>query len=203
MSGMRKRIQALEKISRQLEPSPAERQKARKKVIGYTERFLNQIEKTKAYNVTTEKGIGLLNSPISENPIGIEEALSLLRDHVDFPGLNPASGGHLAYIPGGGIYYSSLGDYMADITNRYAGVFFAGPGAVRMENMLIRWLAKILGYPKNTAGNLASGGSIANLIGIVTARDAMNIRARQIERSVIYLSQQVHHSVDRRSGLPV
>ncbi len=194
---MRKRIQALEKISRQLEPTPAERQKARKQVIAYTEQFLNRIEKAKAYNVTTEKGIGLLDSPISENPIGISEALTLLRDHVDFPGLNPASGGHLAYIPGGGIYYSSLGDYMADVTNRYAGVFFAGPGAVRMENMLIRWLAKILGYPKNTAGNLASGGSIANLIGIVTARDAMNIRAGEIARSVIYLSQQVHHSVDK------
>lgn len=187
----------MEKIARQLEPSPAERQKVRKQVITYTEQFLNRIEKTRAYNVTTEKGIGLLDSPISENPIRIQEALKLLRDHVDFPGLNPASGGHLAYIPGGGIYYSSLGDYMADITNRYAGVFFAGPGAVRMENMLIRWLAQILGYPKKTAGNLASGGSIANLIGIVTARDAMNIRARQIERSVIYLSQQVHHSVDK------
>ena len=197
MSRMRKRIQALEKISRQLEPSPAERQKARKQVIAYTEQFLNRIEKTKAYNVTDEKGVGLLDSPISENPIDIDEALKLLRDHVDYPGLNPASGGHLAYIPGGGIYYSSLGDYMADITNRYAGVFFAGPGAVRMENMLIRWLAQILGYPKKTAGNLVSGGSIANLIGIVTARDAMDIRAREIERSVIYLSQQVHHSVDK------
>ena len=194
---MRKRIQALEKLSRQLEPSPVDRQKARKQVIAYTERFLNRIEKAKAYNVTKDKGIGLLDSPISEKSVSVDTALALLRDHVDFPGLNPASGGHLAYIPGGGIYYSSLGDYMADVTNRYAGVFFAGPGAVRMENMLIRWLAKILGYPENTAGNLASGGSIANLIGIVTARDAMNIRAREIERSVIYLSQQVHHSVDK------
>ncbi len=197
MTRMRRRIQALEKVARQLEPSPGERRKVRKQVIAYTERFLNRIEKTKAYNVTTEKGIGLLDSPISEKPVSIDQALALLRDHVDYPGLNPASGGHLGYIPGGGIYYSSLGDYIAGITNRFAGVFFAGPGAVRMENMLIRRLAQILGYPKDAAGNLASGGSIANLIGIVTARDAMNIRSREIERSVIYLSRQAHHSVDK------
>jgi aromatic-L-amino-acid/L-tryptophan decarboxylase len=111
--------------------------------------------------------------------------------------LNPASGGHLGYIPGGGIYYSSLGDYIAAITNHYSGVFFAGPGAVRMENMLLRWLAGILGYPKDASGNLTSGGSIANLIGLVTARDAMNIHSGLVARSVIYLSQQVHHSVDK------
>ncbi len=194
---MRKKIQALEKIARKLEPSVREREQVRKNVIAYTEEFLNKIEKTKTYNVSSEKGVGLLSSPISESPIDIKEAIELIRRHVDFPGLNPASGGHLGYIPGGGIYYSALGDYLADITNRFAGVFFASPGAVRMENMLVRWLAGILGYPENAGGNLTSGGSIANLIAIVTARDTMNVKTRNTRRSVIYLSRQVHHSVDK------
>ena len=62
----------------------------------------------------------MLDSPITENGIGIDEAIELIRENVDTPGLNPASGGHLAYIPGGGIYYSALGDYLADVFNRYA-----------------------------------------------------------------------------------
>ncbi|MBI2266946.1 MAG: aminotransferase class V-fold PLP-dependent enzyme [Armatimonadetes bacterium] len=194
---MRKKILDLEKISRLLEPSPRERKEVRKKVISYTEEFLKSIEKLKAYNVTLDKGAGILDSPIGEKGIPIDDALGLLRENVDFPGLNPASGGHLGYIPGGGIYFSSLADYMADIFNRYAGVFFAGPGAVRMENMLIAWMSKVAGYPKTAAGNLTTGGSLANLMGIVTARDAMNISAKDIERSVIYLSKQVHHSVDK------
>lgn len=194
---MRKQIRALEKIARQLDPSPLERKLVREKVIAYTENFLNNIEKNKTYNAFSDMGIGLLKSPISEKPIPIQDAVSLIRKHVDFPGLNPASGGHLGYIPGGGIYFASLGDYIAAITNHFAGVFFAGPGAVRMENMLIRWLAGVLGYPQNAGGNLTSGGSIANLIGFVTARDAMNVRARDVERSVIYMSRQAHHSVDK------
>ena len=194
---MRKQIKALEKIARQLDPSPRKRKIVRERVIAYTEDFLNNIEKNKTYNAFSDMGIGLLKSPISEKPIPIKDAVSLIRKHVDFPGLNPASGGHLGYIPGGGIYFSSLGDYIAAITNHFAGVFFAGPGAVRMENMLIRWLAGVLGYPQNAGGNLTSGGSIANLIGFVTARDAMNVRARDVERSVIYMSRQAHHSVDK------
>jgi aromatic-L-amino-acid decarboxylase len=194
---MREKIRALEKISRRLEPDSNQRKLVRSKVIEYTEDFLDHIATNKTFQMISDKGAGLLKSPISENPIPVEDAITLIRKYVDYPGLNPASGGHLAYIPGGGIYYSSLGDYIAAITNHFAGVFFAGPGAVRMENMLIRWLSEILGYPRNAGGNLTSGGSIANLIGIVTARDGVNINSRNTSNSVIYLTRQVHHSVDK------
>jgi glutamate/tyrosine decarboxylase-like PLP-dependent enzyme len=66
-----------------------------------------------------------------------------------------------------------------------------------MENMLIKWMAGIVGYPQNATGNLTSGGSLANLMGVVTARDAKNISSKNISKSVIYLTQQVHHSVDK------
>jgi glutamate/tyrosine decarboxylase-like PLP-dependent enzyme len=144
-----------------------------------------------------KKGVDIYDSPISESGIDVDSALNILKKNVDTPGLNPASGGHLGYIPGGGIYYSALGDFLADVTNRYAGIFFGSPGAVRLENMLINWMACVVGYPKTSAGNLTSGGSIANLIGIVTARDAKNLKAKDFEKSVIYLSEQVHHSVDK------
>jgi glutamate/tyrosine decarboxylase-like PLP-dependent enzyme len=197
LNDLRNRIQELEKISQELEPSPAERREAQAKVIRYGETFLNEIEHAKTFQITEDKGRGLLNSPISDDPISMDEAIALIRDYVDYPGLNPAAGGHFGYIPGGGIYFSSLADYLADVTNRYAGIFFAGPGAVRMENMLIRWLAGILGYPEDAGGNLTSGGSPANLIGIVTARDARQLHSRDFDRSVIYLSSQAHHSVDK------
>ena len=194
---MRDRLLELERSSRLLEPDSNEREVARSGVLAYSEDFLDNIESLNAYNVSDDKGIGLLDSPITETGIGIDEAISLIRDNVDTPGLNPASGGHLAYIPGGGIYYSALGDYLADVFNRYAGVFYASPGAVRMENMLIRWMSEVVGYPETAVGNLTSGGSIANLIAIVTARDAKQIKADSITRSVIYLSEQAHHSVDK------
>lgn len=194
---LRDQILELEKTSRLLEPTPHERETARDQVISYTENFLGKVDSLKAYNETEDKGIHLLDSPIAENGIDINSALELLRENVDRPGLNPASGGHLAYIPGGGIYMSSLGDYLAAVFNRYAGVFYASPGAVRMENMLIRWLCDVIGYPTNAHGNLTTSGSLANMIAIVVARDAKDIRSADIPRSVIYLSKQTHHSVDK------
>lgn len=194
---MKEKIKKLEQQSRLLEPGPRQRKKVREAVLNYTEKFLDQIEDLKAFNAVHNSGKGLLQQPIGEDPVAIKKLISLIRTEVDHPALNPASGGHLGYIPGGGIYYSALGDYLADVTNRYAGVFYAGPGAVRMENLLIRWIARQMHYPATTSGNLTSGGSIANLVAICTARDAKKIHSKNISRSVIYLSAQAHHSVDK------
>lgn len=194
---MREELLKLEKIARLLEPSPHVRGEARAQIVTYSEEFLEQIETLKAYENSAGKGEGLLESPISEEGIDLDAALSLLQQNVDAPGLNPASGGHLGYIPGGGIYYAALGDYLADVFNRYAGVFYTSPGAVRMENMLIRWMCDLVGLPSTAGGNLTTSGSLANLIAVVVARDAKNIRSTDIPRSVIYLSKQTHHSVDK------
>ena len=194
---MREKLLDLEKLARLLEPSSSERHEAQERVIAYSEAFLDRIETLKTYESSAGKGEGLLASPISEEGIGIDDALDLIRENVDTPGLNPASGGHLGYIPGGGIYYSALGDYLADVFNKYAGVFYMSPGAVRMENMLIRWMCDLVGYPRESGGNLTTSGSLANLIAVVVGRDAKKIRSSDIPRSVIYLSKQTHHSVDK------
>lgn len=194
---IRERLSQIELRSRELEPTRDDRREARERVVEYSEDFLEHIEELKTYSVDKEKGRGLLESPITEEGINIEQALSLIAENVDKPGLNPASGGHLAYIPGGGIYYSAVADYLADVFNRYAGVFYASPGAVRMENMLLRWMNDLVGYPASASGNLTTSGSLANMIAMVVARDAKGIKAADITRSVIYLSKQAHHSVDK------
>jgi len=189
------KILELEKTSRLLEPDAKQRKAVRDEVIDYTEKFINDIETSPAFSTDRKASEVFLNSPIAEEGTDMAKLLPMLKNGMDGPALNPASGGHLGYIPGGGIYYSALGDYWADITNRYAGIFFAGPGAVRMENMLISWTAELAGYPKDSVGNLTSGGSIANLEAIVTARDYKQITSEKVKRAVIYLSSEVHHCI--------
>ena len=197
MNISRDKILELEKKAGTLEPNAEERKLVRDKVVAYAERFINEIEDEKAFNITEDMGMGIYDFPIVEEQLDIDTVLEVFRENVEKPGLNPASGGHLAYIPGGGIYYSSLGDYIAAITNRYAGVFYPSPGAVRMTNMLIKWMANLIGYPADTAGNLSSGGSIANLTAIVTARDAKGLQGADYQKCVIYTTKQAHHCVDK------
>ena len=192
---MEKELEKLENESKKLEILPEDRREILKKVNDYGEHFLTGLRDLPAYVETDDKGRGVYDLPFKEEPNDLDKLLKVLHSDVDTPGLNPASGKHVGYIPGGGLYPSAVADYVAAITNRYVGVFFSSPGAVRIENMCIRWMNDLVGYPEGAAGNLTSGGSIANLIGLVAARDEAGIQARDFDRTVIYTTKQVHHCV--------
>lgn len=194
---MKDKIQKLEQDARLLDPDSRSREQLLRHVIDYTNKYLESIDRKPA-NIPSgdNNGWGLRESPFTEKGIPIKKALNLIRRNVDTSGVNPTSGRHLGYIPGGGLFHAALGDYLAAITNRYAGLFSMNPGAVRLENMLLRWMARVIGYPKTSAGNLASGGSLATLTAIVTARDA-KISPEDASRAVCYTTNQVHQCVKR------
>lgn len=189
---MKDRIRQLQQKAEILESPPGTRRRWTEAVTDYADDFLERLPGLKAFEGEGD-GDGLLEHPVSESGSDMEKLLEILDREVVRPGLNPASGGHLGYIPGGGLYASALGDFLAAVTNRYAGVFFSSPGAVRMENHCIRWLCDLVGFPDDSGGNLTSGGSVANLIALVVARDDAGLQARDYHRAVIYTTRQVHH----------
>lgn len=127
----------------------------------------------------------------------LREILDIFQQEITEPGLRAASGGHVGYIPGGGIYAAALGDFLAAVSNEYAGVSYASPGAVAVENEVINWLKKTFSFPESAVGNLASGGSISNLIALTAARDKYGVKNEKITKSVIYLSEQAHHCIKK------
>jgi glutamate/tyrosine decarboxylase-like PLP-dependent enzyme len=194
---MTSEIRRLEARARLLDPDADERGRLLAAVVEHTNRYLAGIATAPANGTRPDNSRALLDSPIAEEGIGIAEALALLGDNVDAVGVNTTSGRYLGYIPGGGLFHAALGDYMAAIANRYAGLFFACPGAVRIENMLLRWMSGEVGYPASAAGNLTSGGSLANLAAVVAARDACEISGDVAGSAVVYSTEHTHHCVDK------
>ncbi len=172
------------------------RKELMEEVLTYTNGFLDTLQERKAYEAKGyDRTVADDDFNVEDAGTGMNKVLDFIGDRVDHTGLNPASGGHLGYIPGGGIPASALGDFLAAVTNRYAGNFYASPGAVRMENAMVHWTGKLVGYGKGFGGNLTSGGSIANLIAITTARTAKGVKGKDLERNVVYMTQQGHHSL--------
>jgi glutamate/tyrosine decarboxylase-like PLP-dependent enzyme len=84
---------------------------------------------------------------------------------------------------------------LGDISNKYAGIAFSGPGSVKIESQVIQWMTGIIGYPVTAFGNLTSGGSIANLIAVKAARDCCGVNSSNVKKAVIYFGEQTHHSI--------
>src|SRR5678809_441542 len=91
------RIEQLRQMARPLEPNAEQRFRWREQVIQYTEAFLESMQDLPAFLVTEDEGVGILNSPISETSIPIEQVLDLLKNHVDRPGGNEGISSCLLY----------------------------------------------------------------------------------------------------------
>lgn len=194
---MESEIRRLEQTARLLEPDSLQRNDLFEQASDWAETFLAGLPASPAYSPAPEQRKFSNDLRPAEEGTGMDALLKILNRDLIETGINPASGRFLGYIPGGGLYPSALGDYLAAITNRYAGVYYASPGAARMENELVRWMAEVAGYPEGAVGSLASGGSIANLTGIVAARDAAGVTGEKISKSVVYLTEHAHHCIDK------
>ena len=136
-----------------------------------------------------------LIEPLPEEGAPFEALLDLLFDRAVPKSFNTAGPGYLAYIPGGGLFHSAVADLVSDATNRFVGVWLAAPGLAQIEANVGRWFCEMVGYPREALGLLTTGGSLANLVALVTAR-----RERLPEdflSGIAYASDQAHHSVQK------
>ena len=194
MDSLQDRLAELESQSAVLDPLPADRRAGHELAGRHVEQFLDGLPGLPIYAPASARDDALAAFAIDAEPSGLPAALDVVREHVDGIGHNLGSSRFFAYIPSGGLFESALADYIASASNRYVGVGAAAPGATRLEETMIRWLAGVVGYPPTAEGDLTSGGSIAALSAIVAAREALKIRSDVVRSSVVYLTAHTHHT---------
>ena len=98
-----------------------------------------------------------------------------------------------AFVPGPGSFVGAMADALASGFNVFAGHWLAasGPGAVELQT--IDLLRQACGFPEGSGGLFVSGGSMANLSALATAR-AVKLGGPD-PSAMIYLSDQAHSSV--------
>ncbi len=98
-----------------------------------------------------------------------------------------------SFVPGPSNYVSVMADTLATGFNIFSGGWVASPAAAELEIITIQWLLKIFGFPQKKGGGIfTSGGSMANLTALTTAR---RIKCGDdFSKAVIYLSDQAHSS---------
>lgn len=144
--------------------------------------------------------------PIPETPHagGIEELAGRVA-RAAAASLGTIGPGYLAYVPGGGLPSAAIADLAACVLNRFTGLTAAAPALCRLESDVLGWLAREFGLPASARGLLTSGGSLANLAAIVTARHAAFGDSGELAKAMVYTSAQAHHSVAkavRIAGIP-
>ncbi|CAF3499381.1 hypothetical protein FGSG_03391 [Fusarium graminearum PH-1] len=99
-----------------------------------------------------------------------------------------------AFIPAPVSPLSWIGDCLTSAFNSFAGSAFQGPGVAIVEQTLLQWLASKVGFPNTAGGVFVSGGSMANMSGMVLARECILEEGTE-SSGIAYVSDQTHHSV--------
>jgi glutamate/tyrosine decarboxylase-like PLP-dependent enzyme len=105
---------------------------------------------------------------------------------------------YFGYVPNPSNLIGALADALASGFNIFSGMWMGAPGAAEVELLVTDWMREWCGLPKAGGGVLLSGSSMANLVGIATARHArFGQDMEAARRGVIYYSDQAHSSVGK------
>jgi len=140
-----------------------------------------------------------LVEPVPELGSDLDEILDRVFDHATKASMNPISPGFMGYVPGGGLFHAAVADLISDTLNRYLGVAAVAPALAQIEGNVIRWFCQIMDYPHTARGFLTSGGSMATLSAITTARQVR--LGDDFSKAVLYVSDQAHHCIEKAARL--
>lgn len=80
---------------------------------------------------------------------------------------HPGFIGHQVSAP---LPLAALCEATSALLNNSMAVFEMGPAATAIEQAMVRWMARHLGFPESADGAFVSGGSLANFMGLLAAR---------------------------------
>jgi len=88
-------------------------------------------------------------------------------------------------------------DFLISVLNNSTAVWEMSPIGTVIEKEVVRWLADRAGYPASAEGTAVSGGSAANLTGLLAAR----ARFDSDRTPVIVTSADAHYSIARAAAI--
>src|SRR5262245_36834482 len=184
------------KTNRELKLSPEEMRQIGYRVIDQIVEHIEKLSDKPVMRVSPRVELeARLREPLPEDPTPVDSLLEQLQREVWSNIGNVQHPRFFAFIPSPSNFVSVMADALASGFNPFAGNWLEGSGTSQIELVTIDWLRGMCGLPETTGGLFVSGGSMANLTALATAR-----RARldnRSENAVIYFSDQTHNSVEK------
>ena len=133
--------------------------------------YLRDVRERPVWRAMPEPLKPLFQTPPPRSPEGAE---AVYRQFVETVLPYPMGNIHprfWAWVMGNGGMTGALAEFLAAVMNSNAGG--GNHAAILVERQVIDWIKTMLGFPTEASGLLTSGASMANLIGLAVARDAM------------------------------
>ena len=183
--------------------------------------LLNAADRAAAYlNTLDERSVfptrdaidalAALDTPLPDAPSSPEATLALL-DEIGSPATVATAGGrYFGFVTGGSLPASLAAHQLASAWDQNGALAVMSPVAARLEEIALRWLTDILGFPSGCAGGFVTGATMANFTALAAARHAILQRQGwDVEADGLFgappitvvVGEEVHVSVTKALGM--
>ena len=182
-----------------LNPSPEEIRAWGDSVIELMGHYLSSLRDCKVYPDATSREIrDRLDPTLPKEGVGFDELLKVFRETIIPFSRQNAHPRMFGYVQSPGTPVAALADLLASFLNANLTAWRSAPAPVELERLTIDWIRQILGFGPGAAGLFLSGGSMANLTALATARE---VKAVSSGRGRVYASSETHHSIVKAAAL--
>src|SRR5579864_8450116 len=172
------------------------------KVVNLLADYLEHIEEKRVFPDVDPWTVNrLFEEPLPQHPSSPDSVLAEVEEKLLPYCTNVGHPGYMGLITPSPNPVGAIADFICSAINQNVGAYSIGPSSVAMERRVVRWLTDLCGYDGKAGGNLASGGMMANFIGLKAGRDAVTKDRSQHEglrdRWAVYASEERHVSIDK------
>ena len=171
---------------------------ARRMAHDAVDAIFDHVQQIAAKPVVAWRDVDDLASRVTIGARPVDESIRLLLEHA-IQLHHPSYMGHQVCPP---FPTAVIADLAISALNQSTAVWEMSPLGTVIEKEVVRWLAARAGYPESSLGTAVSGGSAANLTGLLAARAKWNDdAANRGKRPLLFCSADAHYSVARAAGI--
>jgi aromatic-L-amino-acid/L-tryptophan decarboxylase len=182
-----------------LDPSDDEIRNWGNSVIQLMTNYLGDLRDHRVYGRMSSREIrGQLDSTLPTHGTDFDGLLKVFRETIIPFSRQNAHPRMFGYVQSPGTALAAFADLLASTLNANLTVWRSAPAAVELERLTIDWVRQILGFNADAGGLFVSGGSMANLAAIATARQTKNKSSARLR---MYASSETHFSIAKAAAL--
>ena len=161
--------------------------------------YLKNVGERKVWTPIPRQVKDEFEKPVPSQPAGIFEVYEEFKQNIlPYPGGNMHPK-HFSWVQGTGTPMGAFADLLAGIMNNNATI--GDQSALYIDRQVVNWCKELLNYPADGSGILVSGGSIANITGMIVARNTIIANAKNAGvyaangKLTAYCSSETHNCV--------
>jgi glutamate/tyrosine decarboxylase-like PLP-dependent enzyme len=157
-------------------PNTAEVDQVLELVAAAVREFLGELDEAPVRLPGADEAADAFGGALQEEGVGAAAALrDLLENGLE--GVIGSAGPRFFHFVTGGVTPAALGaDLLTSAIDQNSGAWVSAPVASRLEQVAIGWLLDLFGLPAGWGGVLTTGATMANFVGLASARRWWGLR---------------------------